>query len=156
MLCGLPGAGKTTLAKKLETERQAIRLCPDDWIVEILEDPDNIPERDRLRDPVEKLLWEHAQKLVQLGNNVIIENGFWTRSERDSYRNTAHDLGAKIELHFLDANFDKLWDRISERNKNLQSETFVIGLDELKKWHKLFEAPTQEELQTYDFFKKYE
>jgi predicted kinase len=76
LICGLPGAGKTTLSKRLEKERPAVRLCPDDWIIGILEDVNNVKERDRLRDPVEQLLWKLAQKLVLLGNNVIMENGF--------------------------------------------------------------------------------
>ena len=57
MLCGLPGSGKTTLAKKLENERQAIRLCPDEWVIALIPDR-NIPESDRLRTPIEKLLFE--------------------------------------------------------------------------------------------------
>ncbi len=32
LICGLPGSGKTTLAQTLEKERNAIRMCPDDWI----------------------------------------------------------------------------------------------------------------------------
>ncbi len=31
-LYGPPNGGKTTLAKKLELERPALRLCPDEWI----------------------------------------------------------------------------------------------------------------------------
>ena len=31
LICGLPGAGKTTLAKRLEHELRAVRLCPDEW-----------------------------------------------------------------------------------------------------------------------------
>jgi uridine kinase len=29
---GLPGSGKTTLAKQLEAELHAIPLCPDEWM----------------------------------------------------------------------------------------------------------------------------
>jgi len=32
LICGLPGSGKTTLAKKLEREHTAIRLCPDEIV----------------------------------------------------------------------------------------------------------------------------
>lgn len=32
ILCGLPGSGKTTLAKLLEGKRRAVRLCPDEWM----------------------------------------------------------------------------------------------------------------------------
>ena len=151
MLCGLPGSGKTTLAKKLENERQAIRLCPDEWVIALIPDR-NIPESDRLRTPIEKLLFETAQKLAQLGVNVILENGFWTKSERDSYRDNARKLGIKVELHFLDVHFDKLWTRLNERNKNLQLGDFKISFDKLKQWHKLFEPPTEEEMKTYDSF----
>lgn len=32
MMCGLPGAGKTTLARRLEREHRALRLTPDEWV----------------------------------------------------------------------------------------------------------------------------
>lgn len=31
LICGLPGSGKTTLAKSLAGSRSALRLCPDEW-----------------------------------------------------------------------------------------------------------------------------
>jgi predicted kinase len=31
-MVGLPGAGKTTLAKQLEVEHKVLRLTPDEWI----------------------------------------------------------------------------------------------------------------------------
>lgn len=42
LLCGFPGSGKTTLAKKLEIERHAIRLSPEEWIIGILKNIDNL------------------------------------------------------------------------------------------------------------------
>ena len=35
IVCGLPGAGKTTLARSLEAEYGAVRLCPDEWMAEL-------------------------------------------------------------------------------------------------------------------------
>jgi predicted kinase len=32
IVCGLPGSGKTTLAKALENRFCAVRFCPDDWL----------------------------------------------------------------------------------------------------------------------------
>jgi predicted AAA+ superfamily ATPase len=32
IVCGLPGSGKTTLAKGLESRLRAVRLAPDEWL----------------------------------------------------------------------------------------------------------------------------
>ncbi|MEK7765765.1 MAG: AAA family ATPase, partial [bacterium] len=32
IVCGLPGSGKTTLAKRLEGQLGAIRFAPDEWM----------------------------------------------------------------------------------------------------------------------------
>ena len=32
IVCGLPGSGKTTLAKELSADGAAVRMSPDDWI----------------------------------------------------------------------------------------------------------------------------
>ena len=38
LVCGLPGSGKTTLAKRLEQELPALRLTPDEWMPRIVGD----------------------------------------------------------------------------------------------------------------------
>lgn len=105
LMCGLPGSGKTTLARQIERERHAIRLAPDEWIAALF-GPD-IQQRDPLtfhgpaRDRTEVLQRELAGRLLSLGLDVILENGFWGRSERDEYRAWARALGARVALRHL-------------------------------------------------------
>jgi predicted kinase len=146
LLCGLPGAGKTTLAKHLEQSQLALRLCPDEWIATILADATDIPERDRLRSPVEAIQWEVAKRVLVLGSNVILENGFWGRAERDSYRAQAEALGAHVELHYLEVSRDELWVRLAQRNTTLPPGTFAVTEDQFDLWLSWFEAPTVDEL----------
>jgi predicted kinase len=146
LLCGLPGAGKTTLAKQLEQEQAALRFCPDEWIAAILADANDTAERDRLRDPVEALQWKTAQRALVLGVNVVLENGFWSRAERDSYRTQAEALGAQVQLHYLDVGRDELWARLAKRNAHLPPGTFCVTEEQLDLWLSWFEAPTKEEL----------
>lgn len=146
LLCGLPGSGKTTLAKQLEISETALRLCPDEWIVSLLSDPTDTNERDRLRDPVEKIQWEVAKKSLVLGINVVLENGFWSREERNEYRSQAEPLGAQVKLIYLNVSIEELWKRLSKRNENLPEGTFKVSKKQLELWASWFETPTSDEL----------
>lgn len=146
LICGLPGSGKTTLAKQLEQTYNALRLCPDEWISKILDDPNDIAELDRLRSPIESLQWDVAKRTLVLGVNVILENGFWSREERNHFRTEAEALGAQVELHYLNMSTDELWERISKRNSNLPPGTFFVSKESLELWAESFEPPTEDEL----------
>ena len=146
LICGLPGAGKTTLAKQLERTHNALRLCPDEWIAQILADPTDIGELDRLRAPVESLQWEVAKRVLMLGVHVILENGFWSREERMQFRTQAELLGAGVELHYLNVDLNRLWERLSKRNSDLPPGTFIVSREDLEQWARSFEPPAEDEL----------
>lgn len=146
LICGLPGAGKTTLARQLEASRPALRLSPDEWIADILADPNDIEELDRLRAPVEAIQWQVAKRALELGIDVLLEWGFWSREERENYRSQAEALGAKIEVRYLAVGQDELWERLEQRNANLPAGSFVVTKQQLELWWSWFEPPTAAEL----------
>jgi len=146
LLCGLPGAGKTTLAKQLEISQPALRLSPDEWIASLLADRADIAERDRLRAPVEALQWEVAKRTLALGCDVVLEWGFWSRNERAWYRAQAQALGACVELRYLALDPAELWARLNKRNAQLPPGTFQITKEQLGLWSSWFEPPTADEL----------
>jgi len=151
LVAGLPGSGKTTIAMRLEAERNAIRMCPDDWIEALLKDPNDTDEKDRLRDVVENLQWGLAKQYLCKGLTLILENGFWAEEERSQYATEALELGARIELYAMDSSdLDELWRRIEVRNKTLQTPTWVMAREEHESKWAGYEAPTLEEIAFYD------
>jgi predicted kinase len=142
IVCGLPGSGKTTLASALESRIRAMRFSPDDWMDSL--SLDLYDEERRAR--IEALQWKLAQELLALGLTVIIEWGTWARSERDALRLRARALGAAVELHYVSAPVDVLFDRIQRRDR----ENPPIERDAVSRWFQIFEAPTPEELALFD------
>ena len=142
VICGLPGSGKTTLAKQIEKQFHAIRLSPDDWMNTLSLDLYDAERRGK----IEALQWKFAQQLLAQGLTVIIEWGTWARSERDTLRLGARALGVAVELHYLSATVDLLFDRIQRRgmeNPPIDRETVV-------RWSETFQVPTPEEMALFD------
>ena len=148
LLCGLPGSGKTTLARKLEREVPALRLCPDEWMAPLFGTNISREELDSHRTPVETMQWQVAAAALKLGVNVVLENGFWARAERDDFRRKGEAVGAKVEVRYLEVPRDELWERVSRRNADLPPHTFQVTKAEFDEWWTLFEAPGSEELDT--------
>jgi predicted kinase len=146
LVCGLPGAGKTTLARQLETRLPAMRLCPDEWLLEIGIDLHDEPPRDRL----EQIFWRHTQRLLGLGTSVILESGFWLRSDRDEKRLGARALGVPVELHYLDVPMDELWRRVKLRNESEMWQSTPITRDMMDGWLPFFQVPDADEQALFD------
>ena len=146
LICGLPGSGKTALARALARERRGVRLCPDEWLTVLEIDLYD----EHARDLIETLQWRLAEELLQLGQSVVIEWGLWGRSERDALRHRCRELGVGVELRFLDVPVETLWQRVAARNADQPWGAAPIAKDDLLKWAAEFEAPDAEELAQFD------
>jgi predicted kinase len=142
IVCGLPGSGKTTLARGLEQRLGAVRLAPDEWMATLR--LDLYDEASRAR--VEALQWQIGQRLLALGQIVIIEWGTWARDERDTLRLGARALGAGVELRYLAESEEVLWQRIERRAQEQPPITMAM----VAEWAALFQAPTEEEVGLFD------
>ncbi|MCB5907872.1 AAA family ATPase [Streptomyces pinistramenti] len=137
LLCGLPGAGKTTPARRLAGEIPAVRLCPDEWLADLGIGFEDEETRERL----EGRFWVHAQVLLRRGQTVILEFGFWARSERDEKRLGARALGVPVELRYLAAPLDELHRRLHARNGEGAFGAVPVAREMLDAYAGLFQAP---------------
>ena len=146
LLCGLPGSGKTTVARQLEAEVDAVRFCPDEWMSALGIDLFDQTSRSR----IESIQWELAARLLRCGAVVVIEWGLWTRSDRDRLHAAARQIGVPVELRYLDAPLDVLWQRVRDRGADAEWANVNLTYDHLVEYHTMFEPPDAAELARYD------
>jgi predicted kinase len=142
IVCGLPGSGKTTVARQLAAARPGVRLGPDEWMAALGVNVWDATMRAR----VEALQWTVAKDLLTAGATVVLEWGTWARAERDALREQARALGASVELRFLDVPAEELWRRVAGR----AAEDPPIRRQDLDEWIAVFQRPDPDELALYD------
>ena len=146
LTCGLPAAGKTTLARQLAADRSALRLTQDEWLIALGSSPWDASTREK----VDHELWRLAQEVLRLGLSVVLDFGLWARIERDEMRSVARNLGVGVELHYLDVPTDELWLRIQARNLAPPWSNYPIGRSDFDEWLRIFQAPDAAELALFD------
>ncbi len=147
LMIGLPCSGKTTLAKRLESELGALRLTPDEWHREMFGQDATDPKHNERHAKIEALQWTVAASVLHLGLDVILDFGLWQRSERDDFRARAAGLGATTVIHYLAVAHDELFARLEARNRQQSGEVTQIPPSMLKEWIPCFQAPDSAELE---------
>ena len=151
LICGLPGAGKTTYAEQLRLDLNGVRFSIDEW-------------NDRLffmdRDPTSDFHWfyervqrccnqmrDTAEQIIAAGNPVIFDCGLTNRQERQIFYGWAEDQGFSTSLHFLDVADTVRWDRVQVRNGE-KGDTYRLDVtrDMFDFMNTIWEAPDPREL----------
>ena len=100
LMVGLPCSGKTTRARQLEKQTNALLLTTDVWHLRLYGSDVDTPEHDVRHAAIEKIMWDVAKRVLALGcdagpaRNAMIFAGVRSRSAR-SFRYTIWKLRGK-------------------------------------------------------------
>ena len=139
---GLPATGKTTASRRIERERRALRLTKDEWIKALYADQNPASASD----VIEGRLIEVGLRALELGANVVLDFGLWSRDERSALRQAAVDRGASVEMHYFEVALAEQRRRLDQRQAEEPHTTWPIADTELARWAEIMEVPTAGEL----------
>jgi predicted kinase len=139
---GLPGTGKTTEARRIEVEAQALRLTKDEWIKALY----GLANPPSASDVIEGRLIAIGLRALELGINVVIDFGLWSRDERSALRHAAAGLGAAVHMSYSNLPPAEQRRRLDRRHADKPHSTWHMSDQELAQWAAVFDVPTHGEL----------
>lgn len=151
LVCGSMGAGKTTYSMSLAKEIGGVRFSIDPWMQRMYAKDMASLDYEWIMERVHRCyeqIWEVSSQILQLNGNVILDFGFSTKDQRESFRSKAKELGVDSEIHFLDVLESVRKQRVKQRNKNQEPElyAFEVTEDMFDFMEPKFEAPDSQEL----------
>lgn len=145
IICGFIGSGKTTFSKKLAKDTGAFRVTKDEWMVQIFGNTPVKENFETLDNNVTKLAKDFAFQLVERGVDVILDEGFWAKSQREELKKRIEKAGAKWVLYYVATPIDEMKKRVANRSKNPGKESFEITDEMFDGYLKYWQPPEEDE-----------
>jgi predicted kinase len=148
LMCGLPGAGKTTYALEL-VRRGYVRLSIDEAVWQRLgqRDAGVVLEQAAFDELKEEIRAEQRRELVELmraGRDVVVDYSFWNRAARDDYKALVESHGCHWELVHLKVDRPTVQRRVATRNAEHGANSITVGEALFASYAAGFEEPNGE------------
>jgi len=127
LLVGNTGAGKSTFATELATLENAHVFAGDEWMntLYMMERPEPMTYQWALErtQRIEAQILTETKKLLGLGISVVLDLGFFARSQRQRVQQELAKSSDAIVIHYFNVDKATRWKRVEERNAR-KTDTF--------------------------------
>ncbi len=114
-LCGYMGFGKSTVARKLALQYNAVILNDDEFMRELF--GRNLPEEQfrQAHDKVSEFTWRLGERIVSIGTSVIFDRGFWSKKSRQAAVERAGRFCDSLLFHQIECDMETAKKRVLNR-----------------------------------------
>ena len=141
ILCGFPYAGKSYIAKQLQTHADVVFVSIDDifhthgfdWDSNLLPDADNWEQ-------IFNESYEKTKHALRDGKNVLYDSTNQTVASRDRLREVAQSVGAETKVIYIQSSVETVWKRWEDNQK--KPTRSVVSRELVQQTIDMFEEPT--------------
>ncbi len=144
--CGKMASGKSTLARTLASENNAVLISEDLWLSklyseEINEFSDYLKYSSRLK----TILSSHLQHLLLQGVSIVLDFPGNTPSQRNWFRSIFESVGVNHLLHYIIASNELCKQQLKRRSQDQPEGSAFTTDEEFEAITQYFQPPTPEE-----------
>lgn len=151
LIYGPTAAGKSTYARKLAADKQAVRFAMDEWMHALY--GEDLPEQLNLAwimartSRCQSRIWATCLDILACGTDVVLELGLLRTQDRDRMKSVVEEAGYTAAFCFVDASLQVRRQRLLQRNAE-QGDTFsfTVTPSMFDAMELYFERPTADEL----------
>ena len=155
LICGAICSGKTHLAKQLSSAKNAVILSCDEIENDLFQK--NLGSaHDEMAKKIHSYLLKKAAEIIEHGTSVILDWGFWRRTDRKETSDFFDHFNIPYEWHYMDTSPEQRSFNIKSRNqavKNGESIDYYVDEGLLNKCSNLFEPPGRDEIDVWHEYK---
>lgn len=151
ILCGKICSGKSTYSQQLRKDKKAVILSVDDITLTLL-GQNGGDTLDVYVEKLEQYFFQKSVEIVETGINVVLDWGFWTKTERDFAKQFYGSRGIEYEFHYISINDEEWYCRLDKRNKDVQekkSDAYYVDEGLAEKFKSIFEIPGKDEIDVW-------
>ena len=151
ILCGKICSGKSTYSQKLRKSQKAVILSVDDITLTLL-GQNGGDTLDVYVEKLEQYFFQKSVEIVETGINVVLDWGFWTKTERDFAKQFYGSRGIEYEFHYISINDEEWYRRLEKRNKDVlekKSDAYYVDEGLAEKFKSIFEIPGKDEIDVW-------
>ena len=152
LILGPQGAGKSTYARRLAQQENAVRFSIDEWMQQLF-GPD-VPKAMSLSWIMERVhrcesqIWTTASQVCINNGSIVLDLGFTKIESRSKFRALSAGIDAKVHLHVLEAPHAARKERVMNRNiEKGETYSFEVTSMMFDFMEREFQRPTDEELE---------
>ena len=101
---------------------------------------------------LEQYFFQKSVEIVETGINVVLDWGFWTKSERDFAKEFYGSRGIEYEFHYISISDEEWYRRLDKRNKDVlekKSDAYFVDEGLAEKFKSIFEIPAKDEIDVW-------
>lgn len=144
-LVGLPGAGKTTLARRLASNGSAVRFSLDEWMLRLYTLPYDAGDYVRLLPACQALMLDLASQVLAAGTDVVLDWNHFSPEKRAASAAWADVAEAQYVVHHVTTTLEDARQRLAMRTEQRDASSHPIHPEDLEHSLTFLIPPSEEE-----------